>query len=663
MPPQHENPTGDSTSMSDDSMRVFEFAGGRVTFADGDGEAVTPSVSMADARSGDNWADGRWEFRLEVECDGVLYRADGVQLTSSAKKGQGWRFALKPLFDREGGPDCEVEWHVRGCPSEGWTEERVCLRNGSRPIRLRGFRTTLALRPGARFDYWPVPFPPKGKPLTCVDLAATGDYEESRDGAVLLRDGGGIVVARAPAVFEQEPLFIGVRRGSDGARIGSLWRGGLPQPGATRTIRPAERWDWGAVRYTPFAGPLESALNLYRSFMAGCGVKLPADYAPPLNYCIYYECKKYYTRQQLLQCLDYAAELGCGLLYTDQGWEDYFSSGRWDETRFGPIEDIVRIVRERGLAIGFLVGLHADSYVWPEECRRRAADGSMAIGDRWGHWAGVCPVSKSWQRTKTRRLSAVALSGVRFFSFDFNDGIEPCFDASHGHDAPLDIWEHALGVARQQRAVKKASPQTLVEAHCWRTSGGAYWPMYTFQGAHDERWGFEFMWDPYADLKQGRLQRLYYYNLAYEKPLYLHIDLAKDNANQLVFWYAASTIRHLGIGNYSALADDRKARVRQAVALYAGVREYFTRGVFSGPDPLTHVHVLPGRGALVLRFNTEGAPARGRFALSAESLGCAGAVSRVETLMGDSVRATVTGEGLVVEYELGEESALMLSVT
>ena len=55
------------------------------------------------------------------------------------------------------------------------------------------------------------------------------------------------------------------------------------------------------------------------------------------------------------------------------------------------------------------------------------------------------------------------------------------------------------------------------------------------------------MWAPMEDLLSGRAITLYYYNLAYGLPLYIHIDLRADNQNALVFWNA-STCRHLGIG-------------------------------------------------------------------------------------------------------------------
>ena len=66
--------------------------------------------------------------------------------------------------------------------------------------------------------------------------------------------------------------------------------------------------------------------------------------------------------------------------------------------------------------------------------------------------------------------------------------------------------------------------------------------------AHDELWGFEYMWDPYTDLLSGKALSLYEYNLAYDIPLYLHINSAHDSPTMLAFWWYASCCRHLGIG-------------------------------------------------------------------------------------------------------------------
>jgi len=75
-------------------------------------------------------------------------------------------------------------------------------------------------------------------------------------------------------------------------------------------------------------------------------------------------------------------------------------------------------------------------------------------------------------------------------------------------------------------------------------------PIYYTQnsGTFDAVWAFEYMWDPMNDLVSGRSKSLYYYNLAYNIPLYDHINLKTDNANALVFWWTASTCRYLGIG-------------------------------------------------------------------------------------------------------------------
>ncbi len=63
----------------------------------------------------------------------------------------------------------------------------------------------------------------------------------------------------------------------------------------------------------------------------------------------------------------------------------------------------------------------------------------------------------------------------------------------------------------------------------------------------DTIWAYELMWNPMKNLGQGNSICLYYYNLAYSQPLYLHIDLRTDNANAVMFWWNASTCRYLGI--------------------------------------------------------------------------------------------------------------------
>lgn len=178
--------------------------------------------------------------------------------------------------------------------------------------------------------------------------------------------------------------------------------------------------------------------------------------------------------------------------------------------------------------------------------------------------------------------------------------------------------------------------------------------------SHDERWSFEFMLDPFDDFKSGRLFNLYFYNLCYEKPLYLHVDLSKDVDHPAVFWYKASTVRHLEMGSYDGLADEQKAHVRKMLGVYNEHREFFTIGRFSGPDPLTHIHVLPGKGAVVMKFNDKPEPARGRIELTKEQVACQDGIRNCVELLGADVKLTRSRDRIICDYVLKEYQVMAL---
>ena len=118
------------------------------------------------------------------------------------------------------------------------------------------------------------------------------------------------------------------------------------------------------------------------------------------------------------------------------------------------------------------------------------------------------------------------------------------------------------------------------------------------------------MWDPYADLLSGRALSLYEYNLAYDIPLYLHINSAHDSPTMLAFWWYASCCRHLGIGGL-AESDEQWPRLVEAMRTYRGLQPYFARGRFAGIDTLTHLHVLDQEGGAVLTaYNLEATEVR-----------------------------------------------------
>ncbi|RKY69885.1 MAG: hypothetical protein DRQ24_10200 [Candidatus Latescibacterota bacterium] len=124
---------------------------------------------------------------------------------------------------------------------------------------------------------------------------------------------------------------------------------------------------------------------------------------------------------------------------------------------------------------------------------------------------------------------------------------------------------------------------------------------------------------------------LYYYNLAYSIPLYLHITMEGDNDNCLAFWWYASTVRHLGIGGKKGLRSGRENEARfrayrKAMREYMRLKGFYVRGEFYGIDELVHVHTLRDRGQAVLNaFNLTEEPRELCPSFDLEEIGLEGA--------------------------------------
>jgi hypothetical protein len=150
-------------------------------------------------------------------------------------------------------------------------------------------------------------------------------------------------------------------------------------------------------------------------------------------------------------------------------------------------------------------------------------------------------------------------------------------------------------------------PETRIELHdpVLGPSYDRYTPLY-FCHAHPatfELWGYEMMWGPMGDLLSGNSTMLYYTNLAYNIPMYLHINLKDDNANALVFWWTASLCRHLGIGGKHPDEKVWQAH-KDAMQTYLRLKSFFTQGEFYGLDEMIHVHTLKEKNAAVINcFN------------------------------------------------------------
>ena len=115
-----------------------------------------------------------------------------------------------------------------------------------------------------------------------------------------------------------------------------------------------------------------------------------------------------------------------------------------------------------------------------------------------------------------------------------------------------------------------------------------------------------------------RAGSLYYFNLAYGIPVYLHIDLRSDNSQAVGFWWFASTCRHLGIGGKSKDPAVWAAH-KNAMKTYNELKRFFAQGVFYGLDETVHCHTLPDVGQSVINcFNLDDKPVQKqiRFRLS-----------------------------------------------
>ncbi len=271
----------------------------------------------------------------------------------------------------------------------------------------------------------------------------------------------------------------------------------------------------------------------------------------------------------------------------------------------------------------------------------------------------LCGASHQYIEETARRLKMLARDGAAYFMFDGTMYHGECWDPEHGHRVPARREEHVRSLCRLVRMVHAEYPQVLIEMHDPVVGGQniRYAPTYYGHGrapeseefseapGFDSVWAFELMWAPMEDLLSGRAITLYYYNLAYGLPLYIHIDLRADNQNALVFWWNASTCRHLGIGGTHQDAAVRRAH-SEAMATYRRLESFFKAGTFFGLNETVHLHTHPTEPAAVINcFNLDDHPAEQEVELSPEKFGLGG--KRSYKVRGVSWHATAKGCALL----------------
>ncbi len=673
--------------------RVYETGRYRVEIEAGD---RVGRIALIDGYCGVQFADSDYRYSAYAESGGQIIHLEGLwtpEIVEEPWHRGGSRVSISGTLGGAWG-DVRIGVHHRlYIPEDGdYMEERVVLRNvGKQRVVFRGYRfgfRKLLQRPekyggpGTDIENYriiAIPFrlQPDGKkhdyqlddiyhgryvtseyynPARLVQEVVDRDRGRSEGWAWTDGEHGLLLIKYNDD--EVEFSMLDTEHSDDGVFL--CFGGAAPslynEPVEARALEPGEEFTFGKTRCQFYEGLWRQGSYLFREFMSGQGHTFPDDYDPPVNWNELYnvgwhhnkpdQLYKYYTREALDREAERARDLGCGMLYLDPGWEVCEGGTTWDEQRLGDARAFVdHMKRDYGLDVGFrTIGRsYCDDY---RGMYRRRPDGSV------GYYAPYMPkpfyepcfASERYQEEKLRRIMRLADAGMKFIMLDEFDWRGPCTDPSHGHPVPTTPNMHARAVYDLARKVHQAHPEILIEAHdpVWPW-GVRYLPAYYLHGqehSFDEGWGFEFMWNPLDDLLSGRALSLFYYNLAYDLPLYLHINMDNDNDECLAFWWYASTIRHLGIGG-GAGNERRYQAYKRAMSEYLPLKDLYSRGTFYALDELTHLHVLPESGRCVLNaYNLTDAPVERTVELRLHDLGILDEVM-VDGVPSESVRGRV----------------------
>lgn len=422
------------------------------------------------------------------------------------------------------------------------------------------------------------------------------------------------------------------------------------EPSPARHLASGQEITFGKTIYKPFEGSIAEGFANYREYLDQKGHTFPKDYNPPINWDELYDIgwhhsdsaklNTYYTRKALLEEARKAKAVGCDLLYLDPGWEVAEGTTIWDSTRLGSVSSLIRTLKdEYGLDLGYRTILHCHKKnYWPRKFQVKHADYEpFPKNDGEVYEQPLCLSNPEFAKIKLDRILKISKQGIRFMMFDEMVYIGTCVDTAHHHPVPLTPLDHIKAVHALSKEVRQQCPGLTIECHdpVWPWWNSIYAPVYFQQGfgdkgCYDENWGFEYMWDCINDLKSGKALSLYYYNLGCNVPLYLMITMAADNENCLFFWWAASTIRHLGIGGKYGLGgapagydpEKRFAAYQKQMRIYKQLKPYFVRGEFHGLAENIHLHTLPDTtGGVITAFNLKNEPQQLTFLVPSELLG------------------------------------------
>ena len=646
-------------------------------------------LGITNKLTGQVYADGDYGYCLSCRCEdrvdeseSLLYRTHSLK----TEKDETQILTLEGMLGREEplAQELEVKHVFWIPPDKPYFEERIVIKNcGAAACDIEdirfGFRKRLSdvqelrlvavpyrSQPDCRVHDYSVKDLLEGNFANSDWVNPYADFDQTLVDTDKLRSEGWILTDGEQSLlvikYNQEMIEYSMVDVIESKRKKCLSFGGagfslFKEPHSATRLEPGQEIAFGLTRYSFFEGDWREGYRRFKQFMNENHHGLRKDYDPPVHWNELYDIGWFHSRREMLYehytvenlCreAEKARELGCDLLYLDPGWEVCEGTTLWDEERLGSAGEFVeRIKSDYGLETGFrTVGaVYRDEFPqeWyvqnSKEAKKHVARRIPFVHTFRGKrsdWVKFvwqpCTQCEAWKQEKLKRILAVAGAGMKFIMFDDFCWSGPCHNKSHGHPVPSTADGHVRAVYWLIEEVHKRHPEILIEAHdpVWPWEG-RYLPTYFRHGlphAYDENWGFEFMWKPLADLVSGRALCLYYYNLAYDLPLYDHMTMERDNDNCLAFWWLASTVRHLGIGGkqgfFSDKEDEKKFQAyKKAMGKYRELREFYTRGEFYGIEEYVHVHTLAHKNeAVVNAFNVSDTPLRKEVTVDLQEVG------------------------------------------
>ena len=406
-------------------------------------------------------------------------------------------------------------------------------------------------------------------------------------------------------------------------------------PLALARILPGASVVLGLTRYQFIDGGYREVCYAFRDLLDQQGARFPATYDPPVLWDELFDTDEWnmataghpagyrmtrpntYTREIMFGEAAKAREYHCDALLFDPGWDTDFGTLLWGADWLGERADFIRQLKQRyGIGLGleavFATWLSVDPHggkgvlSWPRKALRMSAGGKVIEGS-------LCMGSRQYIEEALRRVMPHFRDGVRWMMVDGNWYPGECYNPAHGHPIPYTIADHWRANIELVERIHREHPQVYIELHdpvTWALQ--RYSPIYYKYRpslSHDENWAFELMWHPLEEIRSGRANVLYNYNLSCNIPLYSTVNLGDDNQHCLALWWFASTCRHLGIGGTHPNPLIAMAQ-KSAMAQYRKLNRYFKRGKFYGYGESVHVHVLPDENAFVINVFNLSAEAR-----------------------------------------------------